>query len=79
MIFKKKGSDIREAIEKVITHEREQREKAVQRFEKEKEKSALHMKSQLELNIKRFERILRHTIAEESYEVTEQDLVDFGL
>jgi hypothetical protein len=34
---------------------------------------------QLELNIERFERILKHTAANESYELTEQDLIDFGL
>ena len=79
MNFKKGGSEVRRAVEIVINREREALKEATDRFEREKEKSALQRMRQLELNIERFERILKHTAANESYELTEQDLVDFGL
>ncbi len=79
MNFRKGGSEVRRAVEIVINREREALKEATNRFEREKEKSALQRMRQLELNIERFERILKHTAASESYELTEQDLIDFGL
>ena len=79
MHFRKGGTEVRRAVEIVIGREREALKEATQRFEREKEKSALQRMRQLELNIERFERILKHTAATESYELTEQDLIDFGL
>ncbi len=79
MIFRKRGGDIRVAVEKLIGREREALEEAAERFEKEKEKSALQRMRALELSIERFERILRHTVPDDLYEVSEQDLIDFGL
>ena len=78
MNFRKRGSDIRDAAEKVIAREREAHKDASQRFEREKEKSALVRMRQHEIAIERFERILKHTVRDETYELTEQDLIDFG-
>ncbi len=78
MKFRKGGAEVRRAVEVVINREREALKEATDRFEREKEKSALQRMRQLELNIERFERILKHTVANESYELTEQDLIDFG-
>jgi hypothetical protein len=79
MLFRKGGAEVRKAVETVINREKEALKEATQRFEREKEKSALQRMRQLELNIERFERILKHTAASDSYELTEQDLIDFGL
>jgi hypothetical protein len=79
MKFRKGGAEVRKAVEVVINREREALKEAADRFEREKEKSALQRMRQLELNIERFERILKHTAASEVYELTEQDLIDFGL
>lgn len=79
MRFRKGGAEVRRAVEVVIHREREALKEATERFEREKEKSALQRMRQLELNIERFERILKHTVTNESYELTEQDLIDFGL
>jgi hypothetical protein len=79
MNFRKRGAEVRAAVERVIVRERDALKEASARFEREKEKSALQRMRQLEINIERFERILKHTTADESYELTEQDLVDFGL
>jgi hypothetical protein len=78
MKFRKGGAEVRRAVEIVISREREALKEAADRFEREKEKSALQRMRQLELNIERFERILKHTVANETYELTEQDLIDFG-
>jgi hypothetical protein len=78
MKFRKGGVEVRKAVEVVIHREREALKEAADRFEREKEKSALQRMRQLELNIERFERILKHTVANESYDLTEQDLIDFG-
>ena len=79
MKFRKGGAEVRKAVEVVINREREALKEAADRFEREKEKSALQRMRQLELNIERFERILKHTTVSEVYELTEQDLIDFGL
>jgi len=79
MNFRKRGAEIRAAVERVIAREKEGLKEASDRFEREKEKSALQRMRLLELNIERFERILKHTVADEAYELTEQDLIDFGL
>jgi hypothetical protein len=79
MNFNKRGNEVRRAVEVVIGREREALKEATDRFEREKEKSALVRMRQLEMNIERFERILKHTANEGSYELTEQDLVDFGM
>jgi len=78
MKFRKGGAEVRRAVEVVINREREALKEAADRFEREKEKSALQRMRQLELNIERFERILKHTVATETYELSEQDLIDFG-
>lgn len=79
MKFRKGGAEVRRAVEVVINRQREALKEASERFEREKEKSALQRMRQLELDIERFERILKHTAANEQYELTEQDLIDFGL
>lgn len=79
MNFRKSGGEVRAAVEKVIARERELLRETTARFEREKEKSALQRMRQLEIHIERFERILKHTSASESYELSEQDLVDFGM
>ncbi len=79
MIFKKRGAEVRRAVEATIGRERESLKEATARFEREKEKSALQRMRQLEMSIERFERILRHVSQDESYDLTEQDLVDFGM
>jgi hypothetical protein len=79
MHFRKRGAEVRAAVERVIGREREALKEASVRFEREKEKSALQRMRQLEIAIERFERILKHTTADETYELTEQDLVDFGM
>ncbi len=79
MKFRKGGAEVRRAVEVVIHRGRDALKEAADRFEREKEKSALQRMRQLELNIERFERILKHTVANETYELTEQDLIDFGL
>ena len=79
MLFHKRGSEVKRAVEVAIAREREAHKDATQRFEREKEKAALQRMRQLELNIERFERILKHTTADEVYDLSEQDLVDFGM
>lgn len=79
MNFRKRGTEVRRAVEVVIGREREALKEATDRFEREKEKSALVRMRQLEMNIERFERILKHTTSDEAYDLTEQDLVDFGM
>lgn len=78
MMFKKSGKELRESVESRIAQLREETQDAMARFEREKEKAALQRTAELELTIKRLERILRHVTAEQSYELTEQDLEDFG-
>lgn len=79
MKFRKRGAEVRSAIEKVLERDAEALEEAQRRFEREKEKSALQRARELELRIERFQRVLRHTTSEEVYELTEQDLIDFDL
>ena len=78
MMFKKSGKELRESVESRIAQLREETQDAMARFEREKEKAALQRTAELELTIKRLERILRHVTTDQSYELTEQDLEDFG-
>jgi hypothetical protein len=79
MHFRKRGAEVRAAVERVIAREREALKDTSDRFEREKEKAALQRMRQLEIAIERFERILKHTTADEIYDLSEQDLVDFGM
>jgi hypothetical protein len=79
MIFKKRGGEVRKAVESTIARERDGLKEATARFEREKEKSALQRMRQLEMSIERYERILRHVAQDEVYDLSEQDLVDFGM
>ncbi len=78
MRFFKAGQQIFDAITKRVAADREIIAQHQHRFEREKEKSALALIRELEEHIERLERILRHTDPEQSYQITEQDLADFG-
>ena len=78
MMFKKTGKELIESVERRIKELHDETASAMAQFEREKEKAALQRTAELDLMIKRLERILRHTTADEHYELTEQDLEDFG-
>lgn len=78
MNFFKAGQLVIEAITQRVKADRAIIAQHQHRFEREKEKSALVVIQELEEHIDRLERILRHTEPEQTYELTEQNLVDFG-
>ena len=78
MRFIKSGQQVIDAITQRVEADRAVIAEHQHRFEREKEKSALALIRELEEHIERLERILRHTAPKQSYEVTEQDLADFG-
>ncbi len=78
MKFRKTGQEIIDSCTTRINDKKEQMRSAMTRFEREKEKAALQMVSQLEADINRLERVVRHTLPDEKYELSEGDLDDFG-
>ena len=78
MTFFKTGQQVIDAITQRVEADRSVIAEHQYRFEREKEKSALALIRELVEHIERLERILRHTDPKQSYEITEQDLADFG-
>ena len=78
MKFKKTGKELKKSVERRIKELQEETASAMAQFEREKEKAALQRTAELDLMIKRLERVLRHTATDETYSLTEQDLEDFG-
>lgn len=78
MRFFKPGQQVIDAITQRVKTDRAVIAEHQHRFEREKEKSALALIRELEEHIDRLERILRHMDPEQSYEITEQELLDFG-
>jgi hypothetical protein len=78
MTFKKTGTEVLEALKAQTAKYEEALQEASARFEKEKMKKDLQTIREMEHEITRFERIIKHTDENLAYELTEQDLIDFG-
>lgn len=78
MLFKKTGTNIKATIKALIQAEREAYKQASERFDKERSKTDLQDMNEIEIRIARLERIVKHTVDDEIYQLTEQDLIDFG-
>lgn len=78
MLFKKTGKAIIDAIARDLERKREALAETTRLFERGKDKAALARIHQIEVEMARLERVQSHVDPEERYELTEEDLADFG-
>ncbi len=79
VFFKKHGEEVHAAVQRSLDRTRTELQDTSGQFERQKEKSALARIRELETQIERLERILRNLDRNASYDLTEQDLEDWGL
>lgn len=78
MRFPKSEAEVRDAVGANVERLRRAHAEVNARFERDKNKGDLARLAELEAAVERHERVLRNLSAGERYELTEQDLLDFG-